>query len=187
MDAVLMAGDKGERLRSRVEKPLFEIRNRPIVDYVVEALRDSGFEEVYAAVTHDTPDTSDHLSGTEVTVRETPGKGYVEDLREVLEETGTPVLTVSADLPLLNGPAVDFVLERHPGMSTQVCVPTALKRRLGFSLDTAYRSSKGRVVPSGINVVTESRKETMYLSYNVRYAANVNRPKDIEATEALLP
>ncbi|WP_394348666.1 NTP transferase domain-containing protein [Halovivax sp.] len=57
MDTLVMCGGRGTRLDAEVEKPLFEVGDRPMIDRVLDALS--------------------------------------------ADEVGTPLLTVAADLPLI--------------------------------------------------------------------------------------
>ncbi|MCW4036576.1 MAG: NTP transferase domain-containing protein [Candidatus Bathyarchaeota archaeon] len=40
--ALLMAGGKGTRMALRGEKPLLEVDGKPMIEHVIEALRDAG-------------------------------------------------------------------------------------------------------------------------------------------------
>ena len=47
--AVVLAGGRGERLRpltDTVPKPMIEFHGRPVLEYLIEMLREQGFEEV---------------------------------------------------------------------------------------------------------------------------------------------
>lgn len=177
-----MCGGRGTRLGGDTEKPLHPIAGRPMVDRVVDALADSRIETVYVVVSPHTPRTRSRLDrrGNEpgppdLAVIDAPGDGYVSDLQyavEAVEAIDPPVLTVAADLPLLDGDAVDAVLnaarvpvdgERVDGEddadvgarvgSLTICVPAERKRELGVSADTASEIGGREVVPAGINVV----------------------------------
>jgi len=50
LDALVMAGGKGSRLRMG-EKPLVKLFGRPLIDYVVSALLDSSADRIFVAVT----------------------------------------------------------------------------------------------------------------------------------------
>ncbi|WP_327053411.1 NTP transferase domain-containing protein [Halomicrococcus gelatinilyticus] len=178
-----MCGGRGTRLDAPVEKPLFEVGGRPMVDHVRDALRASRCETVHAVGSPDTPETRDHWEGTYL---EAPGDGYVADLQYALERVDTPVLTVATDLPLLGGDAVDAVLDAHGGGSLTVAVPAALKRRLGVSTDTTTTVVGREVAPTGLNVVDPDDDGDTHLSYDVRLAVNVNRPGDATVAEELL-
>ena len=181
-----MCGGHGTRLATDHEKPLFEVNDRPLVGHVLDALGESRVESVHAAVSPVTPKTTDYLQTRDVALIETPGEGYVEDLQTALERLSCPVLTVAADLPLLTGHAVDRILDRYNGTdAVQVCVPAALKRQLGVSADTTYDSAGHEIAPAGVNIVTKTTTEIMFLTYNARYAVNVNRLEDAAVAEVL--
>ncbi|WP_435128147.1 NTP transferase domain-containing protein [Halobaculum sp. D14] len=191
-----MCGGRGTRLDADAEKPLFAVGGAPMVDRVRDALAAADrVDAVSAAVSPHTPDTRDHLADDDaVSVIRTPGDGYVADLQAALDVTGTPVLTVAADLPLLAGDAVDAVLVAADG-STTVRVPAALKRELGVSVDSVDAGDAGDAgdaadaaaawVPTGVNVVADDG-DTAVRSYDARLAVNVNRRADAAVAERLL-
>ncbi|MDQ2051213.1 NTP transferase domain-containing protein [Natronolimnohabitans sp. A-GB9] len=190
-----MCGGLGTRLESPHEKPLHPIDGVPMVDRVLAGLTDSRVATIYAAVSPNAPETRAHLESiaadrSRVRTIETAGEGYVADLLGILERPAieTPVLTVAADLPLLEGPAVDRILAAHGDRdaSRTVCVPVALKRRLGVSVDATLEPDT-HLAPTGVNVVGDAdESESMtHLSYDPRLAINVNRREDarVAATE----
>lgn len=184
-----MCGGRGTRLGSRVEKPLVEVCGTPMVDRVLAALAGSRAGEVHAVVSPDTPATRAHLLSRDCTVLDAPGEGYVADLGDALERVDPPVLTVVADLPLLASEVVDRVLDvaegedRH-GDSLTVCVPAALKRALGASVDTSFEHEGTELVATGLNVVGGS-DDHLLQSHDVRLSVNVNRPADHRLAEEL--
>jgi adenosylcobinamide-phosphate guanylyltransferase len=179
-----MCGGKGTRLESPHEKPLHPIEGRAMVDRVLSALRESSVEMIYAAVSPNAPDTRAHLEAADgITTIETAGEGYVTDLLALLErpDLSPPLLTVAADVPLLDGPVVDGILAAH-GDSTAsrtVCVPAALKRRLGVSIDSRLEPDD-HLAPTGVNVVGSTDDSTTMtdVHYDPRLAVNVNRLDD---------
>ncbi|MFB6131049.1 MAG: NTP transferase domain-containing protein [Salinigranum sp.] len=181
-----MCGGRGTRLDAAVEKPLFEVAGRPMVDRVVDALAESRVERIRAAVSPHAPATAAHLARRFVDVVETPGEGYVEDLGTALGAVDLPVLTVAADLPLLERDAVDRVLGFADGdASVTVCVPAALKRRLGASVERTRVREGVPLAPTGLNVVASPDTERTFPTYDARLAVNVNRPGDAAVAEAL--
>jgi adenosylcobinamide-phosphate guanylyltransferase len=185
-----MCGGRGTRLDSEAEKPLFEIGGRPMVARVADALEASRVETVHAVVSPNAPETSEFAETRDsLATIETPGEGYVADLQVALDAVESPVLTVAGDLPLLDADAVNLVLDAHDASadaaggvapSTTVCVPAALKRALGASVDTAFERDGRELAPTGVNVVAESEEDTMYETYDARLAVNVNRRSDAE-------
>ncbi len=185
-----MCGGEGSRLETPHEKPLFPIEGVPMIDRVLSAIADSQIETTYAAVSPNAPETRDQLLRQEgVTTIETAGDGYVADLIAVLDQPAIepPVLTVAADLALLTGPVIDRVLDRSgvgvedgEDASTQsrtVCVPVALKRRLGMSIDSRL-DPKTHLAPTGVNIVGRTNDTMTDVYYDPRLAVNVNRRGD---------
>jgi len=180
-----MCGGRGSRLDAPVEKPLLDVAGRPMVERVRAALADSEVEQTHAVVSPHAPATREHLSGG-LPLVETPGDGYVADLRTALERVEPPVLTVAADLPLLAPDVLDAVLDAFDGESLAVSVPVARKRRLGVSVDATFERDGQRFAPTGVNVVANTESETMYETTDDRLTVNVNRPTDVRVAEALL-
>jgi adenosylcobinamide-phosphate guanylyltransferase len=170
-----MCGGQGTRLGAAVEKPLYEIQGTPMIDRVLDALAASRIETTYAVTAPATPETRAHV---DVPVIEGSGEGYVADLAVATEQVEPPVLSVGADLPLLTGAAVDWVLDRYDGGSAMVAVPVALKASLGVSIDAQFDYQGEPVAPTGINVVGPPEPEHTIMTEDPTVAVNVNRPRD---------
>ncbi|MDZ7849564.1 MAG: NTP transferase domain-containing protein [Halodesulfurarchaeum sp.] len=170
-----MCGGRGSRLEFDGEKPLYEIGGIPMIDRVIDALRASGIGEIHAVGSPHVPETMAHV---DVPTIEGPGEGYVADLLVALESVPKPVLTVGADLPLLDGPAIDWVLDGYETGSAMVAVPAARKTEIGVSIDETAAHDGERVVPSGVNVVGDPEPEQTLMTTDTRFAVNVNRQRD---------
>ena len=194
MPALVLCGGRGTRLRTATEKPLVPVCGEPMVDRVVRALRASRVSTVYALPSPHTPRTAERARELDVAVVDTPGDGYVSDLRHALDVVGEPAVTVVSDLPHLDHTHVDRVLaaarsgadcEGDEAASVTVCVPVARKESLGVSVDTGFEHEGTRVAPTGLNVVGDAATETMCIVDDERLAVNVNRPPDIAVAESL--
>ncbi|CDG65760.1 MAG: adenosylcobinamide-phosphate guanylyltransferase [Methanobacterium sp.] len=183
--AVLMAGGKGTRMNSPQEKPLVKVGERPLIEYVLQAVGDASLvEEVIVAVSPHTPQTGFYAENQGFKVLKTPGDGYVEDLSFILaqeELKDKVILTVTADLPLLTGQIIDQVIEQYfksnqPAMSVMVPVEIFHEHGLQASLVLDNR------VPSGLNILrgknTEQDEEVLVLD-KIELALNINSPEDI--------
>lgn len=185
-----MCGGSGTRLETTEEKPLYEVCGEPMIDHVLGALDQvSGIDRVHAAVSPRTSGTAAHLRNqqTPVSVVETPGKGYVEDLGVALGQVDGPALTTAADLPLLTRAHVRTALagQRATDDSVTVCVPAAMKRLLGVTADTTFVRADRELAPTGLNVVGPGPEEEVLISHDARLAVNVNRVSDGAVAEAL--
>jgi len=177
-----MCGGAGTRL-DRGEKPRFEVGGVAMVERVVSALESSRVGRIYAVTSPQTPETTRQLDGR-VPVIEAAGEGYVADLTAALERVDRPVLTVAADLPLLRPEVVDRTMDGYDGGALTVCVPAALKRRLGVSVDTTRTYGGQELAPTGLNVVGGDDDETVRVSFDAGLAINVNRPRDAAVAES---
>lgn len=186
MDALLICGGRGTRLAADVEKPLYDISGRPMIAWVQDALTESQVQNIYAVTSPHAPETRQWL---DVPCIEAPGDGYVSDLQYALERVACPVLTVAADLPLLEGDAIDAILTTYRDSATgdsslAVCVPKQLKRALDVSVEEATGETRHRV-PAGVNIVTDTDSTETVLTYDVRFAVNVNYERDATRAETL--
>ena len=78
--ALLMAGGKGTRMKSDLEKPLTILGGKPLIQHVLEALQDSLLvDKIIVATSSKTPQTTilieDKCSNNpDITVLNTPGR-----------------------------------------------------------------------------------------------------------------
>lgn len=192
--AVVMAGGKGKRMALAEEKPLLRVSGKPVVEYVLAALKNSKcVRDVVVAVSDFTPKTAGYLEGLGVKVLWTPGKEYVSDMGFAVKALKLrTVLTVSADLPLLTGEIVDDVVERYfrcgkPALA--VAVPLALRERLGLGAGYTFDCHGLQVVFAGINMNDGSRiddaelEQEVYVLDKVEVALNINTVEELRIAE----
>ena len=56
-----MAGGRGTRLNSKVEKPLYDLNGKPLIEYVLDNFRASGVDKIIVALSPHTPITKRFL------------------------------------------------------------------------------------------------------------------------------
>ena len=106
IDAVLMAGGKGERLRPLTEKtpkPLIEVGGKAIIDYNIERLVSYGVKNIHVTVNYLAEQLESHFSvpvnGVKVeTVREPNFLGTIGSIQFVNEFHNDTVLVMNSDL-----------------------------------------------------------------------------------------
>ena len=134
INCVLMCGGKGSRLKansiSKIEKPLLELKNKLLIEYMIEAMQNSKKNfKIYAAVSKNTLKTKEFLKSryfNVVTLVETTGSGFSIDYLNVLrffkgkenkEKNGTQdfvnnkILFLPADLPLISSKTIDQITD----------------------------------------------------------------------------
>lgn len=168
-----MCGGRGDRLDADREKPLVEIDGVPMVCRVRSALA-AELDTVYAVTAPATPATRARLDPP---VIDAPGDGYVADLADALDRVDRPVVTATADLPLLRADHVRALLAAHDGRDLSVAVPLALKRALGLSVDRTRTVDGRRVVPTGLGLVDAGPPDWLVWA-DADLAVEVDRPGD---------
>lgn len=186
MDALLMCGGQGIRFGTSAEKSLYEIGNQPMIGRVLAGLRASQIEAVHAVTSPHAPETKRYLERRAVNTIHTNGEGYVTDLNRALDQVETPVLTVAADLPLIDGEVIDCILRGYPGGSLTVCIQVSLKDLLGLSVEMTVVDDARELAPTGINIVSDEEEENTLVTFDARLAVNVNRRSDARIAERLL-
>jgi adenosylcobinamide-phosphate guanylyltransferase len=199
MDAIIMAGGLGSRL-GMGEKPCVSLLDKPLITYVIDALHEaSGIDEVYVAVSPATPLTQSFLKkkyNGEVRSIMTGGGNYVGDMIYAVKEAAinAPVMIIMADLPLLNGKHIDYVIEEYekcgkPAMS--VFSPLAVCKGLSVRPDTVFNWGGELIVPSGVNIIDGSNIEQeqdyeSLVSQEAAFALNINRAEDLHKCKEII-
>lgn len=106
IDAVLMAGGKGERLRPLTEKtpkPLLKVGDKTIIDHNIDRLIDYGVKHISVTVNYLKEQIEDHFReprrGVQVsTVREPQFLGTIGGIRFIPEFYNDTVLVMNSDL-----------------------------------------------------------------------------------------
>jgi len=195
--ALVMAGGKGTRMKTREEKPLLKVGGKPMIEHVLNALKGTKkLEAIIVAVSEHTPKTATVAKKFLVKVLETPGKDFVSDMQYAVKKLKLDmVLTISADLPFVTSEFIDEVIERYehcgkPGLT--VTVPAETRERLGIESDYVFEVEGKRLIPAGINLIDGRRIQEKELEEEIlvvddeRVAMNVNSPKDLRVAELML-
>jgi adenosylcobinamide-phosphate guanylyltransferase len=197
--AVIMAGGKGTRMRSDMEKPMVQINGKPMIQHVYEALKASHeINNIFTATSINTPLTTDFMRKSGLKVIETPGEGYVCDLGFLIHELSAItrssnkdddiLVTISADLPLITGEIIDEVIIEYkecgkPAMC--VAVPVDYFREF----DLKPHMVMGDIVPSGLNILRRNNNQQDEEVLELRkfeLALNINSPEDLISLEKYL-
>jgi bifunctional UDP-N-acetylglucosamine pyrophosphorylase/glucosamine-1-phosphate N-acetyltransferase len=110
--AVVMAGGLGTRMKSATPKHLHPLLGRRLVDWVVQAARDSGVDRV---VLVSSPDSAGKFTDVEVAVQhEALGTGdAVKSARDALRRAQGDVLVINGDVPGLRAETLQALVDTH--------------------------------------------------------------------------
>jgi len=153
IDAVLMAGGKGERLRPLTEKtpkPLLEIGGKCIIDYNIDRLISYGVQHINVTVNYLAEQIEEHFAkprnGVKIqTVREPEFLGTIGSIKFVDTFYNDIVLVMNSDL-FTNIDYEDFYLHfhMHNAEMSVAAVPYNISIELGI-LDLDGRNIKGLI------------------------------------------
>ena len=153
IDAVLMAGGKGERLRPLTEKtpkPLIKVGDKCIIDYNIDRLIEYGVESINVTVNYLGEQLEKHFckprNGVQVkTVREPKYLGTIGSIRFVHEFMNDTILVMNSDL-FTNIDFEDFYLhfKEHDAMMSVASIPYNVSIPFGI-LDLDGRNIKGLI------------------------------------------
>jgi len=113
--AVVLAAGKGTRMKSDLPKVLVDACERPLIQYVLDALRRSGIERIHVVVGYRRELVEAALEGQSgvsfVEQSEQLGTGHaVMVCREALADHEGPVVVVTGDSPMLQSSSMDRLL-----------------------------------------------------------------------------
>lgn len=153
IDAVLMAGGKGERLRpltEKIPKPLLEVGGKCIIDHNIDRLISYGVEHIDVTVNYLAEQLEEHFAtprnGVQVrTFREPKFLGTIGSIKFVDTFYNDTVLVMNSDL-FTNIDYEDFFLhfQLHDAEMSVAAVPYNVSIQLGI-LDLDGRDIKGLI------------------------------------------
>lgn len=186
--ALVMAGGKGTRLKMDCEKPLLELADKHMIDYVLSSLSKSSYiKKVYVATSPHTPLTKQYLIDRNYQIIDTPGKGYVDDLGFILryfekKHPNTTILTVSSDVPCIKTETYDLIINEYKKLDIEalnVAVPEKIFQKYGIKPTIVFDG----MVPAGVNILSSLNKiqnEELLILEKIELALNINNSDDIE-------
>lgn len=140
--AVILAAGKGTRMKSDLPKVLHKANGKPMVNYVLDAVKEAGVDEVVMVVGHGAELVKDTLANQArfVTQEQQLGTGHaVMQTESVLGGFSGDLLVLCGDTPLIQGETVQRLAEQHKREKNAATVLTAV-----FDNPTGY----GRVIRS---------------------------------------
>ena len=184
-----MCGGKGTRMNLPEEKLLLKYKN-PIIQHVINALQESDcFSKIFAATSPNTPKTSEFLRSLGVSIIQTEGDGYVNDLNQILHNFNEPVFVISGDMPLLDAKIIRNIVQRVDTKNTWTTVLLSKDFLDSLHMKTEYPLiyNKKEYSYSGISIVNpinlsglEHVEESYVILDDKRIALNLNTKQDYD-------
>lgn len=182
--ALIMAGGKGTRMKSSLEKPLIPVEGKPMIEWVLRALEGSEkIDDIIGATTEYTPKTEEFLKSKGIKIIRTPGMDYITDLRYIISKltSDTVLLTITADLPLIRSSTLDYVVEQYESCGKPaLCVAINPEIFRSHNLKPSWQFEG--IIPSGLNIlrtINQDQDEEVIFVNELELALNINSQEDI--------
>jgi adenosylcobinamide-phosphate guanylyltransferase len=196
--ALIMAGGKSKRIGLAIEKPLLPFLNRPLIEWVVEAVESSKkVSECYIVTSENAPETEKKCLKDGLKVIKTDGKGYHNDLKQAIlkAQLQCPVLTIPADLPAVTGKFLDKVVTAYEDCGKDalaVFVPIRAREALELSVSSTDLHEGVLYAVSGVNIINgakilEKKIDTSaIITGEIEVLLNINTLKDLKIAEKII-
>ena len=142
--AVILAAGQGKRMKSDLPKVLHPICKRPMIEYVLDAVRAAGVKRILIVVGYKADEVKTALSGHAdvefILQSEQKGTGHAVMVceRQLAGHNG-PVLVLAGDIPLLKGESLVGLLEELQSQNAACVIGTT---------ETDANKGLGRIVRS---------------------------------------
>ncbi len=148
--AIVLAAGKGTRMKSDLPKVLFPVCGRPMIEYVLDALRAAGVERILVVVGYRAELVREKLAGATdlefVLQAEQLGTGHaVKMCQSALATHDGPVLIVTGDSPLTQTDSVLALLEDFE-RDQPACVLGTLHKPDPTGLGRILRDAQGQFI-----------------------------------------
>jgi len=184
-----MCGGKGTRMNLPQEKLLLKYKT-PIIQHVINALQESGcFSKIIGATSSNAPKTSEFLKSLGISMIQTEGNGYVNDLNRILQNFDEHVFVISGDMPLLDAKIIKKIVQLADVKNTWTVVLLSKNFLDSLHIKTDYliTYNKKEYSYSGISIVNPTRlsgmkpvDESYVILDDKRIALNLNTKQDYD-------
>lgn len=130
--AVILAGGEGKRMKSELPKPMNEVLGRPMLRWVIDAVRAAGVEDICVVTGFKKEITEEYLAALPFPVAtayqsERLGTGHaVMMARSFLEEKGGDVVILCGDAPFMDAATIRDAYLQHDGSGCAATVISAM-------------------------------------------------------------
>lgn len=126
--AIILAAGKGTRMKSETPKVLHKVCGKPMLGHVVDNLKASGVEDIYAVLGHKADMVQAHFGDAFKTViqKEQLGTGHaVMQFESQLEGADGQTVVICGDTPLISDETIRGFIDHHKSSGAKATVLTA--------------------------------------------------------------
>ena len=146
--AIVLAAGKGTRMKSDLPKVLCQVLGRPLVHYVIDALRSAGVGKIIVVVGYKSElvreSLKDYPNIEFVEQTEQLGTGHaVMVCRDQIKDFAGPVFIVAGDSPMLQASSLKAIIDRYH-RSDAICLLGTLLHDNPHGLGRIVRDADGK-------------------------------------------
>ena len=129
--ALILAGGEGKRMMSDKPKALSEVLNKPMLEWILDALRESGIHNLCVVTGSKKEYIDEYLSNLPYVVEtayqaERLGTGHaVMMAKSFLESAGEDVIILGGDAPFIDSKTIKEAYDLHKSADASACVISA--------------------------------------------------------------
>ena len=112
---IVLAAGQGKRMRSNLPKPLVAVSGRPIIDWLLDAIRSAGVDTISVVVGHQADVMKAHLADDVLTPlqAERNGTAHAVDVARVSVQGAEEVFVFVGDSPLIRPESIRLLQQTH--------------------------------------------------------------------------
>jgi bifunctional UDP-N-acetylglucosamine pyrophosphorylase/glucosamine-1-phosphate N-acetyltransferase len=125
---IILAAGEGKRMKSKLPKPLHKVCGKPMIDHIINAVKNAGADDYIIVIGHKSEIMKSHLGENIKTVHQTEqlGTGHaVMCCEEFLKDKDGTVIVLAGDAPLITTETISKVFEYHTKNGHSATVLTA--------------------------------------------------------------
>ncbi len=128
--AIILAGGKGTRMKSELPKVMCEVLFKPMIDYVIDAVREAGCEDVCVVTGYGNDIVENHLDNKVKTYLQAPqlGTGHaVMAANEFIENhMKDDIVIVCGDNPMMTSETINKAYDYHKKCNNAITLISAI-------------------------------------------------------------
>ncbi|MBE6812974.1 MAG: UDP-N-acetylglucosamine diphosphorylase/glucosamine-1-phosphate N-acetyltransferase [Ruminococcaceae bacterium] len=144
--AVILAGGQGTRMRSDKPKVMAQVLFKPMIDWVIDAAKEAGIEDICVVTGYGADLLENHLNGRTQTVHQTErlgtGHAVMQAKDFIAAHTGGNILILNGDAPFADAKTIRDALAQHENnRCAQTVISACVEKPHGYG--RIVRDDKG--------------------------------------------
>lgn len=128
--AVILAGGKGTRMKADCPKVMCCVLFRPMIDYVIDAVREAGAEDICVITGYKHEEVEAHLAEDIITALQEPqlgtGHAVMQAADFIKKHTDDDILILNGDGPLMDAETINKAYEYHKSNGNSITLISAI-------------------------------------------------------------